>query len=86
LEESELKPSPPIDEVVTPADAPSSQMFELVAEDAAVEDTMYVLTRALENGSIDLEGYLKLYRSLCREQFMKVATCKRIFEVQLQIR
>jgi hypothetical protein len=36
------------------------RMYDVVAEDATIEDTLYYLTRALENGKIDLEAYLKV--------------------------
>jgi hypothetical protein len=35
-------------------------MFELIAEDASIEDTLYFLNRALETDNIDLENFLKV--------------------------
>jgi len=71
-----------IDDLATPDDSLSQQLLELVVEDAAIDDTLYFLTRALEGDSLDLENYLKVYRNLSREQFMKRATCKKVFEAQ----
>lgn len=36
------------------------RMFDLVAEDAAIEDTLYFLNRALEGDAIDVENFLKV--------------------------
>ncbi len=36
------------------------RMFELVAEDAAIEDTLYYLNRALESGVLDTDSFLKV--------------------------
>jgi len=70
------------EEVITSEDVLSAQMFDLVAEDSAIEDSLYFLNRALEGGKLDMESFLKLYRSLSREQFLKRATCKKVFEAQ----
>lgn len=71
-----------IDDVVTPEDSLSQQMFDLVAEDASIEDTLYFLNRALESDNIDVDNFLKTYRNLAREQFMKRLACKKVFEAQ----
>ena len=36
------------------------RLFELVAEDNAIEDTMYHLHRALNAGRIDLDRFIKV--------------------------
>jgi ESCRT-I complex subunit TSG101 len=73
-----------VDDVIVPDDVLSQQMFDLVAEDAAIEDTLYYLNRALESGVIDVDSFLKAYRSLSREQFLKRALCTKVFEAQHQ--
>ncbi len=35
-------------------------MFDLASDDAASEDTLYYLNRALESNHIDLETFLKV--------------------------
>lgn len=42
----------------------SDRLFELVAEDNAIEDTIYHLHRALNAGRIDLEKFLRVSASL----------------------
>lgn len=72
----------PIDNVVKPADPLSNQMFELVSEDAAIQDIFYYLQQAFENNVIDLETFLKQTRVLSRQQFMLRATAQKVFQTQ----
>lgn len=58
----------------------SIRLIDLVAEDAAISDTLYQLNRALHNEKIDLERFLKATRILAREQFMKRALVERILK------
>jgi len=71
-----------VDDLVAPADPLSAQMLELTAEDAAIEDTLYYLDKALHGGNLNLETHLKLTRNLCREQFQKRALALRVLELQ----
>ncbi|KAK9813095.1 hypothetical protein WJX72_008931 [[Myrmecia] bisecta] len=67
------------DAAIVPADILSRQALDAQAQDMAIEDGLYALDKALQNGSISAEVYLKQVRSLCRKQFfvralgMKVA-------------
>jgi ESCRT-I complex subunit TSG101 len=49
-----------------------------VAEDNAIEDTLYHLGRALNAEMIDLDRFLKQTRFLAREQFMRRALAMKI--------
>ena len=40
------------------------RLIDLVAEDNAIEDTIYHMTRALDNERIDLDRYMKVNRPL----------------------
>ena len=42
----------------------TSRLIDLVAEDNAIEDTIYHMTRALDNERIDLDRYMKVNRPL----------------------
>ncbi|KAI9064352.1 UEV-domain-containing protein [Trametes sanguinea] len=53
-------------------------LVNLVAEDNAIEDTIYHLHRALNAGRIDLERFLRTTRLLAEEQFMKRALIEKI--------
>lgn len=71
---------PEVDEIVCSSTVVYNQLLELVAEDAALEDTIYHLGRALnsEIANIDLEQFLKRVRGLAREQFTKRALINKI--------
>lgn len=56
------------------------RLVDLVAEDNAIEDTIYHMTRALDAERVDLDRYLKSIRSLAREQYMKRALIERILQ------
>ncbi|CAN6640924.1 hypothetical protein TRVA0_018S01574 [Trichomonascus vanleenenianus] len=69
---------PDIDEVITAENVVYNQLYELVSEDAAIEDTIYVLGKALSKEKIGLEPFLKHTRTLAREQFFKRALVNKI--------
>lgn len=56
----------------------SARLVNLVAEDNAIEDTIYHLHRALNTGRIDLERFIRTTRVLAEEQFMKRALIEKI--------
>lgn len=45
--------------VIVPADALCAQALEAQAEDMALEDTLYALDKALQQGVVDHDAYLK---------------------------
>lgn len=67
-----------IDEIVCAENVVHNQLYELVAEICAIDDTVYVLSKALDMGRISLDTFLKHSRSLGREQFMKRALVHKI--------
>lgn len=67
-----------VDEIVCADNLVSNQLLDLIAEDRAIDDTMYHLGRALNTGRVDLEKVLRVVRELSREQFFKRALCKKI--------
>lgn len=69
-----------VDEVVCATSIVDDQLITLVAEDNAIEDTIYHLSRALGAGTkgVDLERFLKATRVLAEEQFMKRALIDKI--------
>ncbi|GAA5954342.1 hypothetical protein JCM3765_004428 [Sporobolomyces pararoseus] len=69
-----------VDEIVCGSTVVYTQLLDLVAEDSALEDTIYALGRGLNSGTanIDLDQFLKRVRALAREQFIKRATINKI--------
>jgi len=78
--ELEAKGEVGVDEVVCGISIVHNQLIDLVAEDNAIEDTIYHLSRALDAERIDLDRFLKSIRSLGREQYMKRALIERILQ------
>ncbi|SNX83878.1 related to Tumor susceptibility gene 101 protein [Melanopsichium pennsylvanicum] len=71
---------PDPDSMVLATSIVGNQLVDLVAEDNAIEDTLYQLGRALNAERIDLERFLKQTRMLAREQFMTRALAMKISE------
>ncbi|GAA6050065.1 hypothetical protein JCM3770_001352 [Rhodotorula araucariae] len=70
-----------VDEIVCGSTVVYTQLLDLVAEDAALEDTIYALGRGLNSGgvaNIDLDRFLKRVRLLAKEQFAIRATINKI--------
>ncbi|KAJ6596854.1 UEV domain-containing protein [Mycena vulgaris] len=72
------KSTPEVDELVCSTTIVHNQLINLVAEDNAIEDTIYHLSKALNSGRIDLERFLRSCRLLAEEQFMKRALIDKI--------
>ena len=65
------------DEAVVSTTPLYTQLFEMVAEENALEDAVYHLGKALNNGVLDLPTYLKYVRILSRREFLKRATIQK---------
>ena len=50
----------PVEELLQGDNAVSEQLVQLVAEEHAIEDTIYTLSKGLSQGKLDLESYLKV--------------------------
>ncbi|KAG8678535.1 hypothetical protein FRC08_017690 [Ceratobasidium sp. 394] len=74
------KGDPEVDELVCSTAIVYNQLIDLIAEDKAIEDTMYHLHRALNSGRIDLDRFIRTVRILAQEQFMKRALIEKINE------
>ncbi|KAG5643472.1 hypothetical protein DXG03_000860 [Asterophora parasitica] len=80
IAELRRKGDPEVDELICSTTIVHNQLITLVAEDSAIEDTIYHLHRALNSGRIDLERFLRSTRLLAEEQFMKRALIEKIQE------
>ncbi|CAO3661339.1 unnamed protein product [Rhizopus stolonifer] len=75
-----IMPDVQIDETLCGTSVVGNQLFELVADENAISDTIYLLAKALNSERIDLSTFMKYTRMLSREQFMKRALIKKIAE------
>lgn len=73
-----------VDEAFETCDALSKQMLNCTASDMAVEDTIYALDKAVQEGAIPVDQYLRNVRLLSREQFFHRATASKVRAVQMQ--
>lgn len=70
-----------VDEIVCAETVAFNQLYQLVAEIKAVDDTVYCLTQLFEKGKVSLEVFMKHTRALARDQFKKKALVKKISEM-----
>ncbi|KAF9928755.1 hypothetical protein FBU30_002122 [Linnemannia zychae] len=78
IEQIRTWPEEPVDEIICGSSVVHNQLFELVAEEIAIEDTIYYLDQALSQDKVELNAYMKHVRNLSREQFMKKALIKKV--------
>jgi len=71
-----------IDAITEPRDVLSKQLLYLVAEEASMEDTLYYLEKKMNSGSLDVDSFLKIVRTVSTEQFIKRASIRKIHEKQ----
>ncbi|KAF8448291.1 UEV domain-containing protein [Terfezia claveryi] len=69
---------PDADKLVVASTVVHGQLYDLVTEEMAVEEAIFVLGRALDKERVGLDVFLKHMRTLAREQFIIRATIKKI--------
>lgn len=73
-----------VDEAFEPCDPLSKQILECTAADLAIEDVIYSLDKAVQEGAMRFDQYLRSVRLLSREQFLQRATTSKIRAAQMQ--
>ncbi|KAI0142162.1 UEV domain-containing protein [Pestalotiopsis sp. NC0098] len=69
---------PNIDELLVAPTVVGNQLYEVVAEERALGDAIFMLGRAVERGRITPAVFAKTTRSLAREWYLKKALAKKI--------
>ncbi|KAI9150425.1 Tumor susceptibility protein [Paramyrothecium foliicola] len=77
IEGSRSHPKPDIDELLVAPTLVSNQLYNLVAEERALGDAIFMLGRAVERGRISPAVFAKTTRSLAREWYLKKALAQR---------
>ncbi|WFD31123.1 suppressor protein stp22 of temperature-sensitive alpha-factor receptor and arginine permease [Malassezia sp. CBS 17886] len=76
--ELRAKADPAVDSMLVATNLAENQLLQLMAEDQAIEDTLYQLGRALHSEQLSLDRFIKHTRMLAREQFMRRALAQKI--------
>ncbi|EGS20068.1 uncharacterized protein CTHT_0045720 [Thermochaetoides thermophila DSM 1495] len=69
---------PDVDELLVAPTVVGNQLYELVAEERAIGDVIFVLGRAVERGRIAPGVFVKAVRGLAREWYLKKALVRKI--------
>lgn len=78
IQNSTKLPEPDIDQLLVAPTVVANQLYDLVAEERALADAIFVLGRAVERGRIAPAVFAKTTRSLAREWYLKKALVKKI--------
>ncbi|KFY70396.1 hypothetical protein V501_02268 [Pseudogymnoascus sp. VKM F-4519 (FW-2642)] len=62
---------PSIDDLLVAPTAVANQLYDAVAEERALGDTIFVLGRAVEKGRVAPQTFVKVTRGLAREWWLK---------------
>ncbi|KAF4389072.1 hypothetical protein F8388_026801 [Cannabis sativa] len=73
-----------VDDAFECVDSLSKQMLDCTAGDLAVEDAIYALDKAVQDGAIPFDQYLRSIRLLSREQFFHRAMGAKVRATQMQ--
>ncbi|XP_057502146.1 protein ELC-like [Actinidia eriantha] len=73
-----------VDQAFEPCDTLSKLMIDSTASDLAIEDVIYSLDKAVQEGSVPFDQYLRNVRLLSREQFFHRATSSKVRAAQMQ--
>lgn len=71
-------PPPGIDELLVAPTVVAVQLYDLVAEERALADAIFVLGRAVERGRVSPQAFARTTRGLAREWYLKKALVRKI--------
>ncbi|KAK7960933.1 UEV domain-containing protein [Apiospora saccharicola] len=70
--------APGIDELLVAPTVVGNQLYDVIAEERTLGDTIFMLGRAVERGRVAPAVFAKTVRSLAREQYLKKALARKI--------
>lgn len=78
VEGSARQAAPELDELLVAPTVVANQLYDLVAEERALGDAIFVLGRAVERGRVAPATFARTTRSLAREWYLKKALARKI--------
>jgi ESCRT-I complex subunit TSG101 len=78
IESSARQQAPRVDELLVAPSVVANQLYDLVAEERALGDAIFVLGRAVERGRVSPAVFAKMTRGLAREWYLKKALVRKI--------
>ncbi|KAK7937994.1 Ubiquitin-conjugating enzyme/RWD-like protein [Apiospora aurea] len=78
ISNSRTQTPPGIDELLVAPTVVGNQLYDVVAEERTLGDTIFMLGRAVERGRVAPAVFAKTVRSLAREQYLKKALARKI--------
>jgi len=78
IQSSKTMPEPNIDEVLVAPTVASQQLWNLCADEAAINEALWCLQRAVGAGRVNGNDFVRLTRGLAREAFLKKALSRKV--------
>lgn len=78
IAKSQTQKPPAIDDLLVAPTVVGNQLYDVVAEERALGDAIFVLGRAVERGRISPAVFAKTTRGLAREWYLKKALARKI--------
>ena len=75
---SQQTPVPAVDDLLVGPTVVAKQLYDLVAEERALADAVFMLGRAVERGRVSPAVFAKMTRSLAREWYLKKALVRKV--------
>ncbi|KIH86892.1 hypothetical protein SPBR_08235 [Sporothrix brasiliensis 5110] len=75
---SQQTPAPAVDDLLVGPTVVANQLYDLVAEERALADAVFMLGRAVERGRVSPVVFAKMTRSLAREWYLKKALVRKV--------
>lgn len=78
IQTSSSHPEPDVDQLLVAPTVVGNQLYDLVAEERALADAIFVVGRAVERGRVGPQVFAKTTRSLAREWYLKKALVRKV--------